>query len=204
MLPPRPNPRRPFTLCRPFTTFIALRDYRKLDPRPCPSSYPALFTRRTDRRFSGSDCRPTISATALLDTWAHPRAPDSRIRSDPPAWVGHRTHFCVLSPVSKQKPSPYEEDCKSSEPRQPFLRRAFGLLQAQPLDTPQEAVCQSRRRLRATPKPSCHLRWRLLDKSAGLHGPRSLERRTFLAPLLPQKMPVEGSPPRKFRLLEHP
>jgi hypothetical protein len=48
--------------------FRAAQGYRRLDPRPCPSSRLALFTRDADRRFSGSGYRPTTSATDFRRT----------------------------------------------------------------------------------------------------------------------------------------
>jgi len=52
--------------------------YRGLDPRPRPSSRLALFTRSADWRFSGSDCRPTTSATYVRRTVTLPSIRFSR------------------------------------------------------------------------------------------------------------------------------
>jgi len=52
--------------------------YRGLDPRPRPSPRFALFTRSADRRFSGSDCRPTTSATYFRRTVTLPSIRFSR------------------------------------------------------------------------------------------------------------------------------
>jgi hypothetical protein len=56
---------------------------RELDPRPCPSSRFALFTRSADGRFSGSDCRPTTSATYFRRTVTLPSIRFSRFDGPP-------------------------------------------------------------------------------------------------------------------------
>jgi hypothetical protein len=57
--------------------FRVTRGCRALDPRPRASPRFVVFIRNADTRFSGSDCRPTTSATTS-NVRAHPRASDSR------------------------------------------------------------------------------------------------------------------------------
>jgi hypothetical protein len=160
-----------------------------LDPRPRPSSHSALFTRSADRRFSGPDCRSPTSATASL-FFRRVGTPTStrfshltwkiRTLADPRARPRFRSRFTDYGPPLTKKL------LRACEPRQPFRQRPHDAASA-PHDTFPEAAAQPRRRLRATPKPNRRLRRRLLDDNAGLHGPRSLERRTFLCrQLLPQ------------------
>jgi len=103
------GPRRPFTRSPSSHRFRDARSHCALDPRPRPSSRFAMFTRSADKRFSGSDCRPTTSATALSThghTLEHPilafvRA--SRFRSDLESALAFHQAF------GAQRPSPVEE-----------------------------------------------------------------------------------------------
>jgi len=106
--------------------------------------------------------------------------PEVRTLADPQAHSRFRSRFTDLGLPLSKKPT------RACKPRQPFRRRPHGAAST-PHDTPPETTARPRRRLRATPKPNHRLRRRLSDDSAGLHGPRDLERRTFLSRrLLPQ------------------
>jgi hypothetical protein len=59
-------------------------NHRALDPRPRPSFRFAMFTRSVDERFSGSDYRPTTSATALPTHGHTPEHPILVSRSNVP------------------------------------------------------------------------------------------------------------------------
>jgi hypothetical protein len=82
--------------------------YRGLDPRPRPSSRLALFTRSADWRFSGSDCRPTTSATYVRHTVTLPSIRFSRFGA-PRFRV--RPNLRSFSPClfKAWRPSPLEE-----------------------------------------------------------------------------------------------
>jgi hypothetical protein len=129
-------------------------------------------------------CNCNISS----DAWARPRAPDSRESLQVP----HVGGFSGARPRFRSRFIDYglpltKKFYESREPRQPFQRHPHGAAST-PRDMTSEATVQPRRRLRATPKPNHHLRRWLLDDNAGLHGPKSLERRTLLLrSLLPQE-----------------
>jgi hypothetical protein len=81
-----------FLKCR----FRETLSYRELDPRPCPSARPALFTRDVDWLFSGSDCRPMTSATYFRRTVTLPSIRFSRF--DMPRCCGLRCRIRPRSP----------------------------------------------------------------------------------------------------------
>jgi len=60
-----PDSRRPFTRGSFEPRFRDSQRHRPLDPRPRSPSRTAVLARSVDKRFSGSDCRPTTSATTL-------------------------------------------------------------------------------------------------------------------------------------------
>lgn len=89
--------------------FRAARGYCELDPRPRPSSRAAILTQRADTRFSGSDCRPTTSATALP---THGHAPELPIlvQIRDPAFRRYRGRaLAPAPPFTERRPSPLEE-----------------------------------------------------------------------------------------------
>jgi len=168
------RPSAPLHSPLPVRRFHVARGYDALDPRPRASPRPAIFTRNVDTRFSGSGCRPTTSATTSrrTDTPSSIRfslASRSRITQSPRIRPRCRRPFlgsCDL-PLSKK-------DYESREPRQSFRRRPYDAASA-PQNTTPKATDQSRRRLRATPRPDHRLRRWPLDDSAELHGPSGSE-----------------------------
>jgi len=156
-----------------------LRGYRELRSPSPPVVRLALFTRSADLRFSGSGYRPTTSATNY-DARTHSRASDPRLFARP-AFCGDVEcaldlamlfYGIVTAPPSKN----HDESC---EPRQPFQSQLDGAASAPQNETP-KATFRPRRRLRATPRSDHRLRRWPLENSAGLRGPSSPERRTFL------------------------
>jgi len=168
---------------------------RKLDPRPRPSPRLALFTRSADKRFSGSGCRPTISATDFrradtLDRASGFRAFASpRIRSDAETalaiarFLGHATFPSrrrTTSAANRDSPSEIDPPGVASTPQ----------------GETSKAILRPKRRLRATLRPDHRLRRWPLDDSAGLRGPSRSERRTLPHTACCRRNDEgEGSPP---------
>jgi len=109
------------------------------------------------------------------DARTHPRVSDSRLLRG--AALRNRLEYALANrrpflgscdlPLSKK-------DYESREPRQSFRRRPYDAASA-PQNTTPKATDQSRRRLRATPRPDHRLRRWPLDDSAELHGPSGSE-----------------------------
>jgi len=188
MLPPQSDPRRLFALCCPLTALAASRDYRKLDPRPCPSSYPALFTRGTDKRFSGSDCRPTTSATALYSirghTLEHPILAFARI--PPHGWgteltfAFHRPSPGSGLPLAKKIAKAASRDSPSHNARSDCCKRSRSMRPRKPLPD-LDAACGQRLNPAGTCGGNCWTKAQdCTDREASSEGPSS-------HPLLPQR-----------------
>jgi len=147
-------------------------------PPSLPTVRLAMFTRDAGERFSGSDGRPTTSATSLPThghTLEHPfpaKIRASRVCGDPEPTLAPTALFTA------PWPSPVEEGSRRlravTTPPGPTRLRCKHARERATLN----ATVRSRRRLRATPRSDHRLRRWPWNGNAGLHGPSSPERRT--------------------------
>jgi len=173
------GPRRPFTRSTFEPRFRDAQSHCALDPRPRPPARFAMFTRSVDKRFSGSGCRPTTSATALPTHGHTPEHPILAVTSERPAFaVTPRLLSCSPDPCGPDDLPLSKKDHECCEPLQSLRDRPYVAASAPQSETP-KAAARSRRRLRATPRSDHRLRRWPLDNSAGLDGPSRPERRIF-------------------------
>jgi len=94
-------------------------------PSPCIASLRS-FLRNADTRFSGSDCRPTTSATTI-NVRTHPRASDSRESSEVPHDAVTSNALSLSPRFLRRGDLPLsKKNHESHEPRQPFRNRPHG------------------------------------------------------------------------------
>lgn len=165
------GPRRPFTRSTSSLRFRDAQSHCALDPRPRPSSRFAMFTRSADKRFSGSGCRPTTSATALPTHGHTPEHPILALRFERPA-------FAVTPNLPPRSPGPFghgdlplsKKGRECCEPQQSLRSQPYGVA-SMPQSETSKVTARSGRRLRATPRFDHRLRRWPLDDNAGLDGP---------------------------------